>query len=58
MVQRSRGVLRSGSPWIGIFGSIAVVLLLLIIAYEFQNPNSETPAGTESVGAQSIPKTK
>jgi len=58
MVQRFRSALRSGSPLVGIFGSIAVVVLLLIIAYEFRIPNSGTPAATEPAGAQPVPNTK
>ena len=56
MVQRSRNVLRSGSPLVGIFGSIAVLALLLLLAYEFRTPSSGTPAATGPAGTQPVPK--
>jgi hypothetical protein len=57
---RSLGVLRSGSPLVGIFGAIAVMALLLLLAYEFRSPTSETPATAGSLppvsGPQPVPK--
>jgi hypothetical protein len=56
MVQRSRKLLRSGSPLVGIFSSIAVIGLLLVLAFEFQTPDNGTPAAAGPVGAQPAPK--
>jgi hypothetical protein len=56
MVQPSRNAPRSSSPLIGIFGSIAVIGLLLILAYEFQTPDSDTPAAAGPTEVQPAPK--
>jgi hypothetical protein len=49
-------MLRRGSPWVGIFSSIAVVLVLLLMAYEFRTPINGTPAATDPTGAHPVPK--
>jgi hypothetical protein len=51
-------MLRSGSPWIGIFSSMVVVLILLLLAYEFRTPGSGTPEGTDAAAVRAVPKTK
>ena len=51
MTQRSR---RGGSPLVGIFGSIAVLAVLLLLAFEFRTPDSVAPAATP--GAPPAPK--
>ena len=56
MAQRSRTVLLGSSPLVGIFGSIAVIGLLLVLAYEYRTPHSETPAAVDPAGAQPPPK--
>jgi hypothetical protein len=56
MMQPSRNVLRSGSPLVGIFGSIVVIALLVVLAYEFQTPDSGTPAVASPAGVQSAPR--
>jgi hypothetical protein len=59
-MRRSLDMLRSGSPLVGIFGAIAVMALLLLLAYEFRSPSSETPATAGSIptvsGMQPVPK--
>jgi len=49
-MRRSLDALRSGSPLVGIFGAIAVIALLLLLAFEFRGPNSEAPPAAGSVG--------
>jgi hypothetical protein len=56
MVQSTRNALRGSSPLVGIFGSFVVIGLLLILAYEFQTPDSDTHAAASSAGVQSAPK--
>jgi hypothetical protein len=56
MAQSSRNVLRSSSPLVGIFASFVVIGLLLILAYEFQTPDSDTHAAASSTGVQPAPK--
>ena len=56
MARRSRTVLLGSSPLVGIFGSIAVIGLLLILAYESRTPHTETPAAAGPAGAQPAPK--
>jgi len=48
-VDRSTGtMLRRGSPLVGIFGAIAVMAVLLLLAYEFRISSSGTPAASNS----------
>jgi hypothetical protein len=61
-MRRSLDVVRSGSPLVGIFGAIAVLALLLLLAYEFRSPSGGTPAmggvgvPTNLPGTQPVPK--
>jgi len=55
-MQQSRKLLRSGSPLVGIFSSIAVVAILLILAYEVRAPSSGSPAASAPAGTQPVPK--
>jgi hypothetical protein len=55
-MRRALKVLRSGSPLVGIFGGIAVMVLLLLLAYEFRTASSGTPAPRSSVEAPPVPK--
>jgi len=41
-------MLRRGSPLVGIFGAIAVMAVLLLLAYEFRISSSGTPAASNS----------
>jgi len=51
-MRRSLDVLRSGSPLVGIFGAIAVIALLLLLAFEFRDPSSGAPPTAGSVGVR------